>query len=302
MRLFDLKMVLAICEEGSFTNAAKRMYISQPAISQNVLRLEKELNLSLFVRMRGKVSPTKPCQKIAEYASKIVDLWQQMEDEMKSYSSGNVVQIGTTSFFFQFLSDELRAAFQRGQSSFRYNIIEDTASNIERMTCEGKLDFCFTRYPLQQTALKYESLFTEEILFAMPSDHPLRDKYLSTEGDDLPVINLAEFSTCSFVMVNNARIAPLCFQMCGQSGFTPQIVMQPSTWEHVITVIKDTGCVGFVSNFHRKKGIETGLSFFRIDSDLAELKHIVAYRFPLNITGHSREFIDAIKNYVRANL
>ena len=302
MKYSDLVKVLTIYKAHSFTAAAKQLYMTQPAISQNIAQLEKELNVLLFVRDNGIVVPTPACDTFIDYATRICDLWQGLEKEMQSYNPDNVLHIGTTSFFFRFLSYKAEALFAQHPVNFRYTIVEDTASNIERQTLEGKLNFCFTRAPLQQAKLKSEAFFTEEILFALPSDHPVCNKYPATEQNPYPIIDLSDFQFSNFVMVNNPRITPLCHQLCENAGYRPQISMCPVSWEHVIMGIRTGRGVGFFSNLHIKRGEHTDLRFFRIDSPLAKMEHIVAYRSSYELSKDARFFISSFRKFVQGNL
>lgn len=85
MTYADLEKVLASYEEHSFTAAARRLYMSQPAVSQNILRLEKELNVQLFVRDNGTIIPTPACEAFVSYAARIRELWKELEKEMESH-------------------------------------------------------------------------------------------------------------------------------------------------------------------------------------------------------------------------
>ena len=296
MKYSDLEKVLAIYEERSFTAAARRLYLTQPAISQNIAQLEKELNVLLFVRDNGKIIPTQACETYVSYASQIRDLWQKLEKEMKAHQPDHILHIGTTSFFFRFLSYKSEAMFGSRKPDFQYTIIEDSAGNVERLTQEGKMDFCFTRAPLHQTGLKFEPFFTEEILFALPADYP------ASRENPYPTIDLAEFRDSNFVMVNNARITPLCYKICEHSGYMPRITMQPVSWEHVIMGIRTGRGVGFLSNLHIKKDDNADLRFFHINSDLAKLEHVVAYRSSYDLSSDARAFIDSFRKYVRDSI
>lgn len=302
MKYTDIEKVLAIYEERSFTAAAKRLYMTQPAISQNIAQLEKELNVLLFVRDNGKIIPTPACEAFIGYASQIRDLWNELEKEMKTHQPNHILHIGTTSFFFRFLSYQTEAMYGNRKPDIQYTIIEDSAGNVERMTHEGKLDFCFTRSPLHHKALKYEPFFTEEILFALPADHPVCKQYPPCEQNPYPTIDLAEFKDSNFVMVNNARITPLCYKICENSGYRPKVSMQPVSWEHVIMGIRTGRGVGFISNLHIKKDDNNDLRFFHINSDLSKLEHVVAYRSSYDLSTDARTFINSFRVYVRNRL
>lgn len=302
MKYSDLIKVLTIYKERSFTAAAKKLYMTQPAISQNIAQLEKELNVLLFVRENSRITPTAACEVFVDYASRIHDLWQGLEKEMQAHNPDNILHIGTTSFFFRFLSYKTESMFAQRPIDFQYTIVEDTAGNIEQQTMEGKLDFCFTRAPLLHAKLKSEPFFMEEILFALPMEHPICEKYPVSEEDPYPYIDLSDFRLSNFVMVNNPRITPLCHQLCENAGYQPRITMRPISWEHVIMGIRTGRGVGFLSNLHIKRGEHPDLRFFRIDSSLAKMEHVVAYRSSHGLSNDARFFIDVFREFIQDSL
>ena len=302
MKYSDLVKVLAIYEEHSFTTAAKRLYISQPALSQNIAQLEREFGLLLFVRENGQIRPTEACEVFVSHARKIQEAWRQLETDMHAMGVNDFLRIGTTSFFFRFLSNRTATLFAGKELPFQYNIIEDSARNIERMTSEGNLDFCFTRAPLYYASLRSEPLFTEEIYLVLPESHPCCSEIDEKDKTLFPYVDLERFRENNFVMVNNPRITPLCLQMCSNAGYKPRISLQPSTWEHVIMGVRSGNGVGFLSNLHIGRDNSEGLRFFRIPSELAKLQHVVAWRPSYTFSPGARTFIDSFRSYVESNL
>lgn len=75
-----LRIFLAVAAEGSFTLAARKLGISQPAVSQNVAELEKNLGVDLFERSRGSVRLTSAGQSFMEYASRIQHWYSAVDD------------------------------------------------------------------------------------------------------------------------------------------------------------------------------------------------------------------------------
>ena len=69
---FRLKVFMAVAETGSFTKAAKSIGISQPAVSQNINALEKEIGTPLILRANGEASLTSAGAVLLEYASRIL--------------------------------------------------------------------------------------------------------------------------------------------------------------------------------------------------------------------------------------
>lgn len=75
-----LSVFAAVLEEGSFTKAAKKLGISQPAVSQNIAEIEKQLGIQLFERSRGAVTPTEDGMRFKEFADQI-NYWYNAASE-----------------------------------------------------------------------------------------------------------------------------------------------------------------------------------------------------------------------------
>ena len=77
---FRLKVFMAVSEEGNFTRAARALGISQPAVSQNIAELEKELGKELFVRTKGSVTLTPAGSSFKDFATRILHWYSVAED------------------------------------------------------------------------------------------------------------------------------------------------------------------------------------------------------------------------------
>ena len=77
---FRLKVFMAVSEEGNFTRAARALGISQPAVSQNIAELEKELGKELFVRTKGSVALTPAGSSFKDFAVRILHWYSVAED------------------------------------------------------------------------------------------------------------------------------------------------------------------------------------------------------------------------------
>jgi DNA-binding transcriptional LysR family regulator len=102
---FRLKVFLAVAKEGSFTNAAKSLGVSQPAVSQNIAEIEKGIGVKLFDRIRGEVSLTDTGQSFKKYAENIL-YWYSAADSMFG-SAGKM----TSSRPIRIAADPLVASF-----------------------------------------------------------------------------------------------------------------------------------------------------------------------------------------------
>lgn len=85
-----IKIFTAVVEEGSFTLAAKSLGISQPAVSQNIAEIEKEIGTLLFERNRGSVTLTANGRHFLEFANQINYWYKAASEEFKSNSADPV--------------------------------------------------------------------------------------------------------------------------------------------------------------------------------------------------------------------
>ena len=81
MNLKQLEAFVEVAEGGSFSKAAKNLYLTQPTISAHISALEKELEVRLFVRNTKEVSLSAEGQTLYRYASQMVDLEKRIEEE-----------------------------------------------------------------------------------------------------------------------------------------------------------------------------------------------------------------------------
>ncbi len=93
MELRTLRYFLAVLQEGSITNASKRLHVTQPTLSRQLADLERELGRPLYTRSHAGISPTEHGAMLAKYAESIVALADKAESDVKMPSrtvSGSV--------------------------------------------------------------------------------------------------------------------------------------------------------------------------------------------------------------------
>ena len=87
-----INVFLAVCEECSFTKAAKRLGVSQPAVSQNIAEIEKGVGVKLFTRDRNAVALTEEGKRFKEFAEQIVYWYGAATDAFKETTVNRVVR------------------------------------------------------------------------------------------------------------------------------------------------------------------------------------------------------------------
>lgn len=89
-----LNIFMAVIREGSFTKAAKSLGISQPAVSQNIAEIERELDLHLFERSKTEMNLTADGAKFKEYAEQILYWYDAASQAFRKVSSASLFREG----------------------------------------------------------------------------------------------------------------------------------------------------------------------------------------------------------------
>ncbi|MDN5312038.1 MAG: LysR family transcriptional regulator, transcriptional activator of the cysJI operon, partial [Thermoanaerobacteraceae bacterium] len=89
MNFRKLKVFTTVCDCGSMSEAAKKLYMTQPAVSQAILELEEELDVHLFDRINKKLLLTYPGEVLLEYARRILVLVEETQSTMKDIANMN---------------------------------------------------------------------------------------------------------------------------------------------------------------------------------------------------------------------
>jgi LysR family hydrogen peroxide-inducible transcriptional activator len=175
MTLTQLKYTLAVAEEGNFTQAAERCYVTQPTLSMQVQKLEEELNIELFNRKSKPITLTAVGEKIIDQAKVILEEAARMSDIVAT--ARGVVEghfrIGIIPTVMPTLLPLFLNTFIKRYPKVNLKIEElNTASIIEELRA-GKLDAGIAATPLDHPHLIEKPLYYEPFVGYIPNNHSL---------------------------------------------------------------------------------------------------------------------------------
>ena len=175
MTLIQLKYTLAIAEEGNFTLAAEKCFVTQPTLSMQVQKLEEELNVKLFNRKAKPITLTAVGEKIISQAKVILEEAERMKDIVateKGIIEGNF-RLGVIPTVMPTLLPLFLKSFIKKYPKVNLKIDElNTASIIEELSL-GKLDAGIAATPLDNSQLIEKPLYYEPFVGYIPKNHSL---------------------------------------------------------------------------------------------------------------------------------
>ena len=186
-----LHTLLAVVELNNFTRAAQRLSLTQPAVSQHIKQLERELNIKIFNRVRNGIKPTNEGQMLIRYARRSIALYHNLEqDILDEQRSLQRLTVGITHTAESNAVAEMLGKYSAKNPGTRINIITDTISNLYSMLKNYELDLAVVEGKIQDKGINTLLLDTDSLVLVVSNNHPLAKKSMVTmnEFKDEPLI------------------------------------------------------------------------------------------------------------------
>ena len=226
MELRHLRYFVAVAEELNFSRAAGRMYLSQPALSQQIQKLERELGISLFHRTKNHVVLTEAGQVLLEGARRVLILVEQTTREAREVggAEGRHLKVGFPEYANHTPVADALQTFRR-----RYPYVEleehetftlqETLQQIDRLR-KGRLDIGFMLRPEEDELLEIEHVLDIELVAALPKDHVLAGR------DEISLKELSDERLILFSRSFHPRSYDYVVGCCREAGFEPKVVQR----------------------------------------------------------------------------
>jgi DNA-binding transcriptional LysR family regulator len=260
MELRHLRYFIAVAEWKGFSHAARKLYISQSAISEQIGDLESEIGVQLLLRNRRQVALTDAGQVFLEEAKKVLTAADHAIESAQRTIRGQVgnLRIGFfTNGIGAFFSSLIRE-FRKTHPDVKLSLFEMSARLQMEALVNNEIDIAFTREldPQFTPILASELLFTEPLVAVLPRDHPLAGA----------PVKLSDLAAEQFVLIER-EAWPMLFDsiitLCSSAGFSPQIANTAARWPAVLALVEAGEGVGLVT-----AGVErfqfSGVSFSQL--------------------------------------
>lgn len=247
MELRQLQYALQIAAEKNFSRAAEKLHIAQPSLSQQLSKLEKELGVLLFQRNTNSVELTHAGAAFMEKARSILDMVGQLTKEMEDISDmkkGKLI-VGSLPITGSHVLPRVLPLFHNRYPGIEIHLVEDTTQVLEHLTAAGQTDLCLLTLPVQEPNLAYDNLLEEEIVLAVPSQHPLAARAANGEGQ--AAVTIEELKKEPFIVLKRGQgFRQIAVELCQEHGFEPRIVFESSNIETVQSLVAAGMGIAFV--------------------------------------------------------
>lgn len=299
MDLRQLEYIVAIAKEKNITHAAEKVYISQSALNQQLLKLEKDLGAELFHRNRKNWELTEIGKIYVENAKKILEIkretYKQIEDRLELKSSKIVIGIsrGRWIELFTYIFLHMQEKFP----NLQLEPIELSVQEQENRLVQGEIDMgIMTLEEEQRKSNNYIELFKEKFVLILPKKHRYVEIFEKIEK-----VAISMLIDEKLIILNKKSTArEIVDRVFEKAGLQPRILFETSSMNSIVSaVIAGVGC-GIVPYYYAYKNRDK-LNYFDIEG-MPTWDIVISYRKGSYLTQGMKEIIkcsrEFYKNYI----
>lgn len=297
----EIQYVTAIAEEGSYSKAAAKLFVSQPALSQAIAKLEKRFGLQLFVRDGNATVPTPAGELFIENGLEVLHASQRLENHLYYLSNlkAEHLRIGISQFYSLHHLARFLPAFQHNYPNIKVDLFEAESAELENKVLRNEVDLAMVPMPLSNPSLEYEVLHQEEIFLAVPYDHPLAA--LSGMQDET-FIDLSLAQDENFIFLRKMRFTDRALRLCEDAGFKPHIIYETKNWDTAHAFVRSGLGVTFIPEILvppvRRPGDPV---YFHLKSEHAYRPYVAVYTSRSALSSIMLRFLDVARTSFTAS-
>lgn len=294
----QMEYIIKIAEENNITHAAQKLFITQSALNQQLLKLEKELGTPLFHRSRTNWRLTEAGEVYVRNAREILRIKKLTYDQIHDISEikKGTLTIGITPGRGIDMFSTVYPAFHREYPYILVEPVEKSSRELQTMISDGQIDIAFlTLNKDDRVGNEYIPLLQEEIILVIPEGHPLGAK-AAKAGEPFAQLDLAELRYEPFILMNkNSTMRSLSDKIFAEAGFTPNVLFETRSNQTVLTMIQSNICCGLIPHYYIKQGYE-GTACFALTSH-PTWQVVASYKKGGYLSRPAKYFIELVKEY-----
>jgi LysR family hydrogen peroxide-inducible transcriptional activator len=231
MELHQLRYFSAVADTGSFSRAAEKCHVSQPSLSQQILKLESELGGRLFDRLGRSVRLTDLGEAFLPRARSVLHELSSAKDELteRLQSEAGPVVIGAIPTIAPYWLASRLATFSRKFPKVHLTIAEEITPVLLDRLRAGSVDLAVLALPIRGHEFEAQPLFAERLFAALPKKHKLARR---------PSLELADLRRDPFLFLRDGH----CFRdtavaACDRARLDPRVVFESGHLSSLLAMV-----------------------------------------------------------------
>ena len=295
----EWRSVLQVAKDGTFSQAARHLFVSQPSLSQCIKKIESELGMQIFDRSKSPLQLTEAGRIYMEAAHRMKELHHNLlrqVDDLSELRSGQV-RIGSSRTRSVCLLADAIASFHQRYPNIKITLVEGSNARLREHVQQGHVDFALLYEPLSPSIFHTIPLMEERVFMAVPPHHPLAQKYGGTQPLPYPSISFKAFQDEPFVALKpNRRMTDIFACLCQATGCQPKVIFESDS----ILSAAEFCAKGMGSTLVTDMVIERGFRgeppfFFTLEEPVETRQLVAAYGLNQHLSRAAQVFVQFIR-------
>lgn len=269
MELHQLRYFAAVARTGNFTRAATACHVSQPSLSQQIIKLEDEVGSPLFERRRDRAGLTLAGELLLRHATRVLSEIDEVGSrlrEIRRMTRGRL-RLGAIPTIAPFLLPGPLARLKREHPGVEITLHEHVTAGLLAALQAGELDLVIASTVAPSDELTRWPLFQEPLLLALPTGHVLE------RGRD---INVEDLHNERFIVLSDEHcLSTAVSSFCQQNDLSPNIICQGAQVQTVLAMVAAGLGVSLVPAMACRQSLPPGLSLRTLET--SPQREIIAY-------------------------
>ncbi len=275
----QIEYLIEVANEGNITKAAKKLYISQSALSQMIISIEKEIGATLFNRDSNPLTLTWAGEQYLDACVAVKKRYEETIDQIKEHMLGNYKQLvlGIPLHMSIFMSHLIIPKFNEICPECKLVLRESSVKSLPKLVSEGEVDLAII-YDKSVVGLDYKIISEGKTYVIIPPF--LHNKNIGTKKNGANYIRVSELAGLPFIQFKRGHlIREISKVIFDKFDFTPNVALETDSVEVAFRLAKNN--VGYT--IIPSLGLEYSSSyenesFFILEDYQDERKIIACYR------------------------
>lgn len=301
MNIRAMRVIMAFVQEGNMTKAAEKIYMTQPAITRTIQKVEEQIGLKLFCKEKNPWSLTYVGQLYMNFAKQMLAINDNLviqTESIANYKKG-LIKIGVMLFEERYIIPKIMTVFQEKYPDLLIEIITVAQSEMEDILYKNIVDFSLL-LSTDNKEIECIPVKRYDILLALPLNHFLAQGYVyPTDNKTFPEIDLRLLSHEPFVMMKKTNVLrESVIELCEKYGFEPNIIFDVENMDAAMAAT-EAGCgVSFFLDeaiYSNGKIKNNSLAYFKIKGENLYQEISFAYIKSKRLNKLEENFLETIK-------
>lgn len=292
--MFDGKeYVYAVYEEKSFSKAAQKLYITQPALSTAIKKVEKKIGTPIFDRSTSPIGLTPGGEVYIDAIEKLFALEQNTLNQLNNLNGllAGKLSVGGTIFFTSFVLPGVLSEFSHRYPQIKIDLQEGTTTQLTDKLVAEELDLLIDNSELDDKNYEKYYYSTERIILAVPKSFPINEELTQDQltAEDIragrhsqaefPVLPLPLLKSTPFIFVKEENsIYKRSMKMCSRQNYSPNIIMKPDQVVSAFNMAgRGVGATFIPDGLIVNLPYEVPLCFYKMNEELA-VRYVYLYK------------------------